>query len=127
VRFLGRQDHFACLRHQSEADVLVNIGNAQSFQIPGKVYEYLGAARPILHIAGGPDDPGARVIVDAGAGIVVDNSAEAIAAGLRQLRDLWSQGKLGQTPRAGADEIAAHSWTERARRLHGLLSGMRRT
>ena len=55
VQFLGKRDHFDCLDLQQNADVLVNLGNVQDFQVPGKVYEYLGAGPPILHIQTGPD------------------------------------------------------------------------
>ena len=41
---------------QASADVLLNIGNETSFQLPSKVVEYVGMAKPILNIAGGADD-----------------------------------------------------------------------
>jgi len=41
---------------QHDADVLVNIGNQTSFQLPSKVVEYVGMAKPILNIARHAED-----------------------------------------------------------------------
>src|SRR5690606_6021948 len=48
VRLLGFLPHRATLALQRRADVLVNLANDDPVQVPGKFYEYLGAARPIL-------------------------------------------------------------------------------
>jgi Glycosyl transferase 4-like domain len=39
-----------------DADILVNIGNATSHQLPSKLVEYAAAARPILNLASRADD-----------------------------------------------------------------------
>ncbi len=39
------------------ADVLVNLGNGVSNQVPSKLFEYFAAGKPILHLAKIPDDP----------------------------------------------------------------------
>jgi hypothetical protein len=126
VRFLGKRDHFECLALQRQADVLLNIGNAQSFQIPGKVYEYLGAAKPILHILGGPNDPGAEVLADVPQAVVVANTPAAIAEGLRALHDAWRVGELARRFPCSAEQAARHSWEQRAGLLRTLLASLPR-
>lgn len=48
-RLLGFMPHVGVLALQRQADVLVNVANDNPCQVPGKIYEYLGARRPILH------------------------------------------------------------------------------
>lgn len=115
VRFLGKQDHFVCLEMQRRADVLLNIGNSQDFQIPGKVYEYLGAGPPILHIRKGLIDQGAKIVEQTGAGLVVDDNVESISVALMRLVDSWRAGYLERITERHDELIAQHSWDERAR------------
>ncbi|MDP1166110.1 hypothetical protein, partial [Klebsiella pneumoniae] len=71
VEFAGKKSHFECLELQRKADVLVNIGNVQSYQIPGKIYEYLGAEKAILHIKTAEGfDPSVELLEETGSGIV---------------------------------------------------------
>lgn len=122
VEFLGQRSHFECLELQRQADVLVNIGNVQSYQIPGKVYEYLGAGRPILHIQTGEDsDPGAELIESMGAGIVVKNSHKEIEKVLRHMCLQWMSdpGKLMEYRKESL--IQGHSWSRRAVECKRLL------
>ncbi len=39
------------------ADVLVNVGNNNRFQLPSKLVDYVAASRPILNFVARPDDP----------------------------------------------------------------------
>lgn len=57
IVFLGEQPHAKVLALQQDCDVLVNIGNAMNVQIPGKLFEYLGSGKPILHCHYTDDDP----------------------------------------------------------------------
>ena len=43
----------------AEADVLVNIGNRTSYQLPSKVVEYAAFGKPILNFLASPDDSSA--------------------------------------------------------------------
>lgn len=114
VRFVGKADHFDCLAMQRQASVLLNIGNTQAFQIPGKVYEYLGAGRPILHIRASSGDQGAELVAQTGAGLVADNDAESIALALEQLHQAWRAGALSSIVTRRDELIAQHSWQQRA-------------
>jgi hypothetical protein len=116
VQFLGKRDHFDCLDLQRNADVLVNLGNVQDFQVPGKVYEYLGAGPPILHIQTGPTDSSAELITLTGAGVVVQNRADAIAQEVRRLYALWQEGDWAAAGGRRTDLIAEHAWPRRVDR-----------
>lgn len=41
----------------AKADVLVNLGNGVSNQVPSKLFEYFAAGKPVLHLAKISDDP----------------------------------------------------------------------
>jgi hypothetical protein len=116
VHFLGKRDHFDCLKLQQNADVLINLGNVQDFQVPGKVYEYLGAEAPILHIQTGPTDSSADLITLTGAGVVVKNQADNIAEALRRLHAIWQGGNWAAPGARRQDLIAEHAWPKRAER-----------
>lgn len=47
----GQVDRATALKAMQEADILVNIGNDNPFQLPSKVFEYIGNGKPILNIA----------------------------------------------------------------------------
>jgi glycosyltransferase involved in cell wall biosynthesis len=47
----GNVGHAAALLAMSQADVLVNIGNANVYQLPSKVVEYAMTGKPILNLA----------------------------------------------------------------------------
>jgi len=122
VHFVGKMGHFECLALQRGADLLLNIGNAQAFQIPGKIYEYLGTGRPILHIRSAPGDPSEDLLLDTGLGQIVDNDMPAIAAALNDLLGDWRDGVLKVASASVAKFVAEHSWTSRARLLYDLIS-----
>ena len=66
--------------------------------LSGKVFEYLAAERPILALVP-PDGAAARLIRDAGAGVVVaPDDVEGIAAALRELHTAWRAGTLDGAP-----------------------------
>jgi glycosyltransferase involved in cell wall biosynthesis len=115
VRFPGKVDHFDCLAWQRQASMLLNIGNSQDFQIPGKIYEYLGAGPPILHIRASDADQGAKLIEETGAGLVTDNDAQSIAAALERLYRAWRNGTLASISTRRHDLIGQHSWEQRAK------------
>jgi glycosyltransferase involved in cell wall biosynthesis len=66
--------------------------------LPGKIFEYLAAERPIL-AAIPPDGAAARLIREAGAGIVVPpDDTTAIREALLGLHARWRAGRLNGTP-----------------------------
>lgn len=124
VTFVGRLDHFECLALQQTADVLLNLANTQSYQIPGKIYEYMTAGKTILHVRAPGDDPSERLLVSSGLGRSVANSADDIRSALENLLSDWREGSLVVAHSAVERFAAMHSWEMRARSLHEMLVGL---
>ncbi|MBK5966111.1 hypothetical protein CCR95_19005 [Thiocystis minor] len=124
VTLLGKRPHAVCLALQRRANLLLNVGNRQDDQVPGKVYEYLGAGRPILHIAGSPTDPvpGFLESTRHGRGVAADPSA--IAASIRELQMRWRNGTLDPSFDLSPLSVQEYSWAAGAARLHELMTGV---
>jgi hypothetical protein len=71
--------------------------------IPGKLFDAVGAARPLVALA--PPGPLARLVRDRGLGFVVDPQGSQALIGC--LEDLRRRALLGQPPRAPRAEIRA--------------------
>lgn len=115
IRLLGFLPHRIALGLQRRADVLVNIANDDPLQIPGKVYEYLGANRPILHL-GQPDDAIGSLLNRTGRGWSCPNDAGDIIHALQAVA-----GRRPLVP-TGDEEIASHSWQALAVRVEALVT-----
>jgi len=96
VRVMPYMLHREAARLQRRATILLLIGNRSPWQIPGKLYEYIGARRPILALQNGPEDASGAVIQSLQRGLVVPNEPEAIAEALAQLQDVWENGRLDE-------------------------------
>ncbi|MEO0080093.1 MAG: glycosyltransferase [candidate division WOR-3 bacterium] len=84
VKFLGTLPHKEVCRLMKGADVLFYLGKPNQ-PVGLKLYEYLGARRPILVC--GPDIKEAEEIVqECGAGVVSDLNAPGLTAALERLR-----------------------------------------
>lgn len=111
IRLVGFLPHKAALAAQRECDVLLNIANVDPVQVPGKVYEYLGAGRPIVHLRGDTPDVTSRMIEELGVGWELGHDEAALTGLLGKLYAMklsgggHLQGKAKDHP-----GIAAHSW-----------------
>jgi hypothetical protein len=87
--------------------------------VPGKVFEYIGARRPILAV--GPEGDGAALLRTTGAGRVVDRGdVEGIAREVLALYREWST--TGATAfRGDPAQVLGQSRRERTRELAGVL------
>ena len=84
------------LQRDSEALLLIasEAGGRGTGVIPGKVFEYIAAGRPIL-AAVPPGGAAAALIEDLGAGVVAPaNDAGALQVALRELHGRWQRGEL---------------------------------
>src|SRR5690606_1344090 len=120
LRLLGFLPHRQALALQRQADVLVNIANDDPAQIPGKFYEYLGAGRPVLHLAD-QADPVADRIVALRRGWTCPNDEAAIAGQLLQLYEAKTQQRLDEGLSLDTMQVRVHSWQALARELAALL------
>ena len=117
---MGPQDHAAAVREQRAATVLLlPLRNDPEYRpiLPGKLFEYLAARRPVLGI-GQPDGAMAQVLSATRAGVTVNWEDET---GLRAfLADAWQQFRSGGVP-ATAGDIGPYSRRATARQLALLL------
>lgn len=60
VREMADQD--AALSLMNEADVLISVGNTIEIQVPGKIFEYMGLGKPIIHFCKTPKDPALKYL-----------------------------------------------------------------
>lgn len=123
LRLLGFLPHRQALALQRQADVLVNIANDDGAQIPGKFYEYLGAGRPVLHLAHESDLVAARIEA-LHRGWVCRNEDGAIADRLRQLLDAKRGGRLDAGLALDTAQVREHSWQQLALGLQAVLAGV---
>jgi glycosyltransferase involved in cell wall biosynthesis len=98
LELLGYRPRAEALRLQRDSEALLLLlpqaGDRGGPILPGKVFEYLAAERPIL-AAVPPDGAAARLIRETGAGIVVaPDDVRGIADALAGLHARWRAGKL---------------------------------
>lgn len=116
VRLLGFLPHTDVIRLQRRYDVLVNIANADTCQIPGKFYEYLGAGRPILHVGSGRD-AAAELLRRTGRGWVCAGDAGDLGLLLASLRAAFEKGELASSMDLSRDPVRHYDWREIGSRL----------
>lgn len=125
VRLLGFLPHRQAIALQRDADVLVNIGNVDPAQVPGKMYEYLGSQRPLLHL-GSKDDAIANLLARLHRGWSCANTSDEIAAWLQKAIDAKQKGMLAQGLDLGLDSVDEWNWKRLAARVDGILSSIAR-
>jgi glycosyltransferase involved in cell wall biosynthesis len=110
VRCLGRMAHSEVLALQRHAPVLLSLGNSQARQVPGKLYEYFGAARPILHIALNPGDPSKNAVSSRRRGIAVDSGLDQVVGAPDRFQAAWMDGTLDNDWDLSQEAVAEFSW-----------------
>ena len=119
VKYIGFQSRERVAALQKGATVLMLLGNKGSLQLPGKIFDYIAASRPILMIKNDEHDLAANLVSRNRLGLVVENKPDSIAKGIRRLFALFSAGKLEPTFELGhAHEF---SWSAQACKLQQLL------
>jgi len=106
IRFAGQVPHAETLQMEAGANVLLLVQSASREYrdlVPGKLYEYLGAGRPVLAI-GFPESLAADLVRRLGAGWV---STPDDPAGIADALELAWTGKF--TPRHSAEECARYT------------------
>lgn len=116
IRLFGFLPHDEVLALQRGAGLLVNLANSDAAQVPGKIYEYLGSGRPILHVGDNPADEAIALLARTGAGSACVDTPEAIRAALARYRR--RDALAGERDEAA---IAAYAWSAQARALMGRL------
>lgn len=123
LRVLGPLDHERVLAMQTEADLLVSFGNrGLPAQVPGKLFEYMGAGVPILHVRAGPDDAAARLLEELGIGWLCEDDERALAQQLPDLRLRRREGRLDT--RVETPGVRRYALPTLARELASALAGI---
>ena len=114
IRIVGFLPHDKALDLQRMCDALVNIANDDPMQVPGKVYEYLGAGVRVLHVGGG-EDAATELLARSGVGVSEANDAQALSARLSEWREekLTTGRRLNCTATPSFD-VHAYSWQTQA-------------
>lgn len=90
--------------HVRKADALLLLAVDQPDQVPNKLYEYLGARRPILAIADEDGETAEMLRMVGGHHLVSVNDAETIQRALSRLLDDGRRGSVG-------DRARLYDWT----------------
>ncbi len=117
VQLIGRVAHVEALRRMQSATALLAIQSPEDdIHLPGKLFEYAGARRPILAISRPCET--AEIITGNGLGWVVEPDAAAVAAKLVEVYGLWRE-----TGHAGLGTQSADRFSigEAARQLKDLF------
>jgi glycosyltransferase involved in cell wall biosynthesis len=121
VAFPGPLAHRDARALQRRADLLLlwkPDGDGYRTMVPGKLYEYLDAGRPLLALI--PDgEEAARLAIESGAERIEPDDRAALAAALERRFDAWAS--RGPAPDQRPAWIAGHERAALARRLAGLL------
>lgn len=126
VRFLGALARDAAIRLQRNADVLCFpcfVGEDTGKFFSSKIYDYLGARRPILCLsAQGSDSPVERLVESHRAGVVA-RSAEDVAAALMRW---WRQKADAGVPDTPAADLEPLTRAAQGRRMLAFLNEVSR-
>ncbi len=120
VRFHGYLNHRRCVEELLASDLLwLTLGNDR--QSPGKLYEYLGARKPILACV--PEGFVKQTILESGGGVAVrPDDVDGISKAILQFYD---QHRRGNLPRPREDVVERYSrvkLTEELATVFGFLS-----
>ncbi|MBI4539290.1 MAG: glycosyltransferase [Gemmatimonadetes bacterium] len=122
VEFTGFVGHDEAVSRQKSADLLVVLLDPANPRlrgcIPGKVFEYLAAERPVLAIVP-PDGETAALLRSAGNARITGGSVAEVEAVLRDALDAWRSGRTAQRP--VADVLGRYRYDRLARELASLL------
>ncbi len=121
IKIFGKLPHGDCLALQRKADLLLSIGNAHEDQIPGKLFEYFGSARPILHIATNPSDSIPSLLLKLGRGVGVMNDPMIIKDALQKFISLWQKRILNDIFNLDMESVSDYSWTAGAKKIQEMM------
>lgn len=121
IRLLGFLPHRHILQLQRSADVLINIANDDPSQVPGKLYEYLGSGRPILHVTR-QHDISSELIATSRRGWVSDGSLASLQGWLDRASLLKETASLDEGLELDLESVAQYSWPALTRRLEAIAN-----
>ena len=97
------------------ADILLYFGHMGGFQLPGKLFYYIAARKPILHIKGDEKDVALRILQGLNRGVIVDNEKDKIYSEIIGLYNLYRKQELDKM--FDLRELLDFSWRSRVKIL----------
>lgn len=122
VHFLGHQSHDRVVALQKGADLLLLLGSSGGYQLPGKIFEYLGARRPILSVKYEENDISAKLVEKHMRGFVVADDPKEICEKIRQAYQLKQDGKLDD--HFSLMSLNEYTWQNQGARLDQLIAAL---
>jgi glycosyltransferase involved in cell wall biosynthesis len=122
VEATGFVSHEESVRHQMRSHLLLLVmraGEQSRGHLPGKLFEYLGARRPILALVPA-DFEAARIIRETGAGTAVDPADDRAIE--QYLLDSYERHRSGASARVPPCDLSPYERQSAARRLAELLT-----
>jgi glycosyltransferase involved in cell wall biosynthesis len=108
IRFLPKVPHRESLSEMLDSDVLLLVHTTTDvsarYLVSAKLYDYIRSGRPVWSI-GSSKALNSLTITELALGLVCRNRRDEISAQLKQLYDLWKQGRLGELRRPDLDVI----------------------
>ncbi len=89
-------------RAMRQADVLINLGNSTSYQLPSKVVDYVATGTPILNLVPIEDDSSARFLKSYPRGLTIRESGTQVSEDQLQRVERF----IDSPPTIGRDELA---------------------
>ena len=111
----GLQEHFL---EANIASLLVEPTDYWQLAVPVKLFEYIGAGKPILATKGTLTG---KKVEEESLGWVIDNTSDALAELLKRLEH--DPGEVERVRQAVLTRRAEHSWENRARQVAATLRG----
>jgi len=118
-KLLGQVSHARVVSLQKSADLLLLFGWTNGYQLPGKIFEYFGAERPIFSIFYDSRDLAAQMIRRYRRGVSVLNNVKEIERALKKLYDAKTDDQLDLP--FMLDPVEDMTWKHRARALDQVL------
>ena len=100
--FYKEHSHQAIINLQMRADILLNIGNVVTNQLPSKVLEYVSTGKPIINVAKSKDCPTIELLKNANAVTVLEN--QSIENSTKKIKEFIENEKIV----ADFEEISEH-------------------
>lgn len=125
VRFVGFVPQQRAISLQKGTSVLLLIGTGGGIQVPGKVYEYIAARRPILSIKLDNRDIASMVIERLKRGICIENDSQKISESIAYLYNLWKNKRLNDA--FNLEEVDEFCWARLAEKLEETILDASRT
>ena len=117
MKFLGSLPHSQVVSYQKGASILLLIENQSVLQIPGKIFEYLAARRPILCISDNPETVPSQFVRQYNRGFVTPNDPLKISEAIRELYHHWQNRNLDSLFHFNNISIEKFSWRSRSEQM----------